>query len=76
MPAVHVAGQIALCKVQTSKTLEYCAREAGQILGGASYLRTGPGEKVERIWRELRAAAVGAGSEEVMIDLSMRMAKL
>mmetsp|Transcript_6816 Transcript_6816/g.7463 ORF Transcript_6816/g.7463 Transcript_6816/m.7463 type:complete len:502 (+) Transcript_6816:31-1536(+) len=73
---LHLGGQIALCKVQTSRTLEYCAREACQIFGGASYLRTGVGAKIERIWRELRVSAIGGGSEEVMIDLAMRMAKL
>ena len=36
-----LSGEVALCKVQSSKTLEFCAREASQILGGKSYLRDG-----------------------------------
>jgi len=71
-----LGGLIALLKVQASKNMELCAREASQILGGASYLRTGPGEKVERIYREVRVMAIGGGSEEILNDLAMRMAKL
>ncbi len=57
-----------------SVTLEYCAREAAQIFGGLSYTRGGQGEKVERIYREVRAFAIPAGSEEIMLDLGVRQA--
>jgi len=70
-----VAGQIALLKVQSTQTFEYCAREASQIFGGASFLRSGPGEKVERLYREVRVMAIGGGSEEIMDDLAMRRLK-
>ena len=60
-------GDLALLKVQASETMEFCAREASQILGGASYLR---GSKVERIYREVRVNAIGGGSEEIMRDLA------
>jgi alkylation response protein AidB-like acyl-CoA dehydrogenase len=43
--------------VQATKTFEYCAREAAQIFGGASYVRGGKGEKVERLYREVCARA-------------------
>lgn len=66
-------GDLALLKVQASETLEYCAREASQILGGASYLR---GSKVERIYREVRVNAIGGGSEEIMRDLAASQFKL
>lgn len=62
-------GDIALLKVQASETLEYCAREAMQILGGMGYLR---GNRVERIYREVRVNAIGGGSEEIMRDLAAR----
>lgn len=62
-------GEIAECKVQASLTMEFCAREAAQILGGASYLRGNP---VERIYREVRVNAIGGGSEEIMRDLAAR----
>ena len=62
-------GELALLKVQATRTLEFCAREACQVLGGASFMR---GQKVERIYREVRANAISGGSEEVMLDLATR----
>jgi acyl-CoA dehydrogenase len=62
-------GDIALLKVQASETLEFCAREAMQILGGIGYMR---GSRVERIYREVRVNAIGGGSEEIMRDLAAR----
>jgi acyl-CoA dehydrogenase len=62
-------ADVCLLKVQATTTLEFCAREAAQILGGASYQR---GTKIERIYREVRVLAIGGGSEEVMRDLAAR----
>ena len=62
-------GDIALLKVQASETMEFCAREAMQILGGMGYMR---GSRVERIYREVRVNAIGGGSEEIMRDLASR----
>ena len=62
-------AELALLKVQATETLEFCAREAMQILGGAGYIR---GNKVERIYREVRVNAIGGGSEEIMRDLAAR----
>mmetsp|Transcript_10785 Transcript_10785/g.15000 ORF Transcript_10785/g.15000 Transcript_10785/m.15000 type:complete len:522 (+) Transcript_10785:178-1743(+) len=69
-----LAGPIALLKAHSTKTLEYCAREAAQIFGGASYVRSGVGERVERIYREVRAYAIPGGSEEIMLDFAARQA--
>ncbi|MFQ3247468.1 MAG: acyl-CoA dehydrogenase [Arenicella sp.] len=63
------AAAIALLKVQSSQTMEFCAREAMQIMGGVSYMRGG---RVERIYREVRVNAIGGGSEEIMRDLAAR----
>jgi len=71
-----IAGAISLLKVAGTKAAEICAREASHVLGGNSYLRTGVGSKIERLYREIRVLAIGGGSEEVMIDLAMRQAKL
>lgn len=60
---------ISMCKVQATETMEYCAREAMQIMGGISYMR---GSKVERLYREVRVMAIGGGSEEIMRDLTSR----
>ncbi|MCC2601575.1 acyl-CoA dehydrogenase family protein [Sphingopyxis yananensis] len=62
-------ADFAMLKVQATRMLEHVAREAAQILGGASYLT---GSKVERIYREVRVNAIGGGSEEIMLDLAGR----
>ncbi|MDE2012340.1 MAG: acyl-CoA dehydrogenase family protein [Alphaproteobacteria bacterium] len=62
-------ADLSLLKVQATLTMEYCAREAMQIMGGAGYMR---GCRVERIYREVRVNAIGGGSEEIMRDLAAR----
>jgi acyl-CoA dehydrogenase len=61
--------ELSLLKVQATRTMEFCAREAMQILGGAGFIR---GCRVERIYREVRVMAIGGGSEEIMLDLAAR----
>ena len=68
----RLGGPIALLKAQSTLTLELCAREAAQIFGGLAYTRGGQGEKVERLYREVRAFAIPGGSEEIMLDLGVR----
>ncbi|WP_286267336.1 acyl-CoA dehydrogenase family protein [Thalassotalea atypica] len=63
------ASDIALLKVQATQTMEFCAREAMQILGGISFIREC---RTERIYREVRVMAIGGGSEEIMRDLASR----
>ncbi len=63
------AAELAKVKVLASKTAEFCANEAMQILGGAGYLR---GCAVERIYREVKVMAIGGGSEEIMRDLAVK----
>jgi acyl-CoA dehydrogenase len=62
-------ADFAMLKVQATQMLEAVAREAAQVLGGASYIR---GSKIERIYREVRVNAIGGGSEEIMLDLAGR----
>jgi len=62
--------------VDCTKNMELCAREASQILGGASFVRGGHGERIERLYREVRVNAIGGGSEEILMDLGMKMARL
>ena len=62
-------ADLSMLKVQATLTMEFCAREAMQILGGAGYMR---GNRVERIYREVRVMAIGGGSEEIMRDLVAR----
>lgn len=69
---LKMGGAIAGLKAQSTKTFEFCAREASQIFGGLSYSRGGQGGKIERLYRDVRAYAIPGGSEEIMLDLSMR----
>jgi len=71
---LKLGGAIAGLKAQATTTFEYCAREASQIFGGLSYSRGGQGAKVERLYRDVRAYAIPGGSEEIMLELSIRQA--
>jgi acyl-CoA dehydrogenase len=62
-------SDFALLKVQATLAFERVAREAAQVFGGASYIQ---GNKVERIYREVRVMAIGGGSEEILLDLAGR----
>lgn len=62
-------ADLALLKVQATNTLEHCARESLQVLGGRAY--TG-GNRVERIHREARIFVIGGGSEEILRDLAAK----
>merc|ERR1719409_1663204 len=72
----EIGGPMALAKVESTQAHEYCAREASQVLGGASFLRQGKGQLVERLVREVRVTVVGGGSEEILLDLAMRQSKI
>jgi alkylation response protein AidB-like acyl-CoA dehydrogenase len=62
----------ALLKVNASRTFEFCAREASQIFGGSAIVKEGKGKLVERMYREVRAAAIPGGSEEILLDFTAR----
>jgi acyl-CoA dehydrogenase len=62
-------AEISKAKFFATKALEFCASEAMQILGGAGFLR---GNRIERIYREVKVMAIGGGSEEIMRDLAVR----
>lgn len=69
-----IAGQIAQLKAHSGIVLQNVVRDAIQILGGIGLTRGGRGERVERIWRDVKAISVPGGSEEIMLDLSVRRA--
>lgn len=62
-------AELSMLKVLATETMEFCAREAMQMLGGAGFIR---GHRVERIYREVRIMAIGGGSAEIMRDLTAR----
>ncbi|EPZ30990.1 acyl-CoA dehydrogenase NM domain-like protein [Rozella allomycis CSF55] len=69
-----LGGPTALLKAHSSFVFEYCAREAAQIFGGLAFTRGGQAEKVERLYRDVRAYAIPGGSEEIMLDLGAKQA--
>jgi len=71
-----IGGLLALVKCSSSRTFKFCALEAAQIFGGSAYVRGGPGSIIERSVREMLGAAIPGGSEEIMIDLAMKISKL
>ena len=56
------------------KIINYSIPLAVQVFGGLGYTRGGQGARVERIYREVKANAILGGSEEIMIDLGVKMA--
>ena|SRR3990167_4713041 len=74
IPDHRLGGQCALLKVNASKTFEFCAREASQIFGGSSIVKEGKGKLVERMYRNVRATAIPGGSEEILLDFTIRQA--
>jgi alkylation response protein AidB-like acyl-CoA dehydrogenase len=71
-----IGGQMALYKVLGAEAMELCAREASQILGGSSYTREGKGQRVERLYREVRSYAIPGGSIEILELNAVKMARL
>ncbi|MFO1427018.1 MAG: acyl-CoA dehydrogenase family protein [Steroidobacteraceae bacterium] len=63
------AAELAMLKMLAAQTLERCARECLQLLGGAAY--TGR-SRAERVHREARALAIAGGADEVLRDLVAR----
>jgi acyl-CoA dehydrogenase len=64
-----MVADIAMLKVQATRTLERCARDSMHLLGSRAY--TGA-SRIERIYREARIFALGGGTEEVLSDLAAR----
>ncbi|KPM46382.1 hypothetical protein AK830_g162 [Neonectria ditissima] len=80
MPKVEadkeLGGLTALCKANAGIVLDECARCAVLLFGGNGYTRTGQGEIIEKIYREVPGARIPGGSEDVLLDLAIRqMAK-
>mmetsp|Transcript_7448 Transcript_7448/g.18463 ORF Transcript_7448/g.18463 Transcript_7448/m.18463 type:complete len:418 (+) Transcript_7448:23-1276(+) len=74
VPDLALGATCALLKVNSSRCFEFCAREASQIFGGSSIVREGQGKLVERLYRDVRQAAIPGGSEEILLDFTIRQA--
>ena len=62
-------AQVCMLKNHATQTMQHCADQAVQILGGMGFMR---GTKSERIYREVKVMMIGGGAEEVMKELAAR----
>lgn len=69
---VELGGLTAMVKAQAGMLLNECAQVAQLLLGGNGYTKSGQGELVERIYREVPGIRIPGGSEDVMLDLGVR----
>lgn len=69
-----LAGITAHIKAHAGIVLQHVVADAIQIMGGIGLTKGGRGERVERIWRDVKALTVPGGSEEIMLDLAVRRA--
>lgn len=61
--------QICMLKNFAAQTMQFCADQAVQILGGMGFMR---GTKSERIYREVKVNMIGGGAQEVLTELAAR----
>lgn len=62
-------AQVCMLKNHATQTIQFCADQAVQILGGMGFMR---GTKSERIYREVKVMMIGGGAEEIMKELAAR----
>ncbi|ETI27950.1 hypothetical protein G647_00399 [Cladophialophora carrionii CBS 160.54] len=67
-----LGGPTAALKAKAGMVFRDCAETAVLVFGGNGYTRTGQGELVEKIYRDVMGARIPGGSEDVMLDLSIR----
>ncbi len=66
--AQWVAG-VCMAKNHCTQTMQFCADQAVQLLGGMGYMQ---GTVSERVYREVKVMMIGGGTEDVMKDLVAR----
>ncbi|KAL5120283.1 hypothetical protein ACEQ8H_001841 [Pleosporales sp. CAS-2024a] len=69
---MELGGLTAMVKAQSGIVLNECAQCAQLLFGGNGYTKSGQGELVERIYREVPGIRIPGGSEDVMLDLGVR----
>ena len=62
-------SQVCLLKNHSTQTMQFCADQGVQILGGMGFMR---GTACERIYREVKVMMIGGGAEEIMKVLASR----
>jgi acyl-CoA dehydrogenase len=62
-------AQVCLLKNHATQTMQFCADQGVQILGGMGFMR---GTTCERVYREVKVMMIGGGAEEIMKELASR----
>ncbi len=62
-------AQVCMLKNHATQTMQFCADQAVQILGGMGFMR---GTTCERVYREVKVMMIGGGAEEIMKELAAR----
>ena len=62
-------AQLCMLKNFAAQTMQFCADQAVQLLGGMGFMR---GTQSERIYREVKVNMIGGGAEEVLNELAAR----
>ena len=65
----EAVADVCMLKNHATQSMQFCADQAVQILGGSGYVR---GTKSERIYREVKIMTIGGGTEEIMKELAAR----
>ena len=58
--------EISMAKLHAARVAVEVADECIQIHGGAGYMKE---YGVERVWRDMRLNRIGAGTDEIMLDV-------
>jgi len=62
-------AEVCMLKNHATQTMQFCADQAVQILGGMGFMR---GTVSERVYREVKVMMIGGGAEEIMKELAAR----
>lgn len=66
-------AEVCMLKNHATQSMQFCADQAVQILGGMGYMR---GTASERIYREVKVLTIGGGTEEIMKELAARQLRI
>ena len=64
-----LVAELCMLKNHAGQTMQWCADQAVQILGGMGFMR---GMKSERIYRDVKAIMIGGGSEDILKELAAK----
>jgi acyl-CoA dehydrogenase len=62
-------AEVCMLKNHATQTMQFCADQSVQILGGMGFMR---GTVSERIYREVKVMMIGGGAEDIMKELAAR----